>query len=95
VRLAEGEIAMVSKLALDTYNNPKRKVRFESFAEDRGHYVFVETNAIYDRALCSCGWTGELNEKGVARAWGEWRAHVIEESVKMTLPLKVVNSEKP
>ena len=77
---------MFNKLALATYNNPQRKTMFESFAEERGHYVFVEIKNQDHRAFCSCGWTDMASWSGVALAWVEWRTHVINQSVQVSTP---------
>ena len=71
----------MSQIGLRTFQNPDKRKQFESFAEDGGHYVYIETKHEGDKSLCSCGWSGETLQGGIYYAWTEWRSHVIKSTV--------------
>ncbi|MBY0537895.1 hypothetical protein K2P47_00675 [Patescibacteria group bacterium] len=74
---------MTSSLGMVTYQDIDRRKLFETFAEQRGHYVYVDTEHNGDVALCACGWSGTPYWDGVGKAWIEWRRHVVMSSVTM------------
>lgn len=71
----------MSQLGQRTYRNTNKRKQFESFAEDGGHYVYIDTKHQGDKSFCSCGWSGTPFHDGVHLAWVEWRAHVIKSKV--------------